>query len=88
MAYKDNAFGSATKNMKVADPIVISAGLPRFLSPGDELVLPVNISNTERGAATASVSVQLTGPLAAGCQAGGSKTSPSRLVRKQGRFLR
>nr|WP_295925726.1 MG2 domain-containing protein [uncultured Dyadobacter sp.] len=66
VAYKDNAFGSATKNMKVADPIVISAGLPRFLSPGDELVLPVNISNTESRAATASVSVQLAGPLTAG----------------------
>lgn len=66
VAYKDNAFGSATKNMKVADPIVISAGLPRFLSPGDELVLPVNISNTEAKATTATVSLQLSGPLAAG----------------------
>lgn len=66
VAYKDNAFGSATKNMKVADPIVISAGLPRFLSPGDELVLPVNISNTEAKGTTATVSVQLAGPLAAG----------------------
>lgn len=66
VAYKDNAFGSAAKNMKVADPIVISAGLPRFLSPGDELVLPVNISNTEARATNATVSVQLSGPLAAG----------------------
>ncbi|WP_353722927.1 MG2 domain-containing protein [Dyadobacter sp. 676] len=66
VAYKDKAFGSATKNMKVADPIVISAGLPRFLSPGDELVLPVNISNTEAKATAAMVSVQLAGPLAAG----------------------
>lgn len=65
VAYKDNAFGSATKNMKVADPIVISAGLPRFLSPGDELVLPVNISNTEAKGTTATVSVQVAGPLAA-----------------------
>jgi uncharacterized protein YfaS (alpha-2-macroglobulin family) len=66
VAYKDNAFGSATKNMKVADPVVISAGLPRFLSPGDELVLPVNISNTEKRPANATVSLQLSGPLAAG----------------------
>ncbi|MHA4737557.1 alpha-2-macroglobulin family protein [Dyadobacter sp. MSC1_007] len=66
VAYKDKAFGSATKNMKVADPIVISAGLPRFLSPGDELVLPVNISNTQSKAANASVTLQLDGPLAAG----------------------
>ncbi|MCF2495947.1 alpha-2-macroglobulin family protein [Dyadobacter chenhuakuii] len=66
VAYKDNAFGSATKNMKVADPVVISAGLPRFLSPGDELTLPVNISNTESKAANATVSVQLNGPLTSG----------------------
>ncbi|MCF2506591.1 MG2 domain-containing protein [Dyadobacter sp. CY107] len=66
VAYKDNAFGSATKNMKVADPVVISAGLPRFLSPGDELTLPINISNTENKAANATVSVQLNGPLASG----------------------
>jgi uncharacterized protein YfaS (alpha-2-macroglobulin family) len=63
VAYKDNAFGSSSKNIKVADPVVISSGLPRFLSPGDELVLPVNISNTESKAANATVSLQLTGPL-------------------------
>jgi len=66
VAYKDNAFGSATKNMKVADPVVISSGLPRFLSPGDELVLPVNISNTENKPAGTTVTLQLSGPLAAG----------------------
>lgn len=66
VAYKDDAFGSATKNMKVADPVVISAGLPRFLSPGDELTLPVNISNTENKPANATVSLQLNGPLANG----------------------
>ena len=46
VAYKDNAFGSSNKNMKVADPIVISTALPRFLSPTDEVIVPVNISNT------------------------------------------
>jgi uncharacterized protein YfaS (alpha-2-macroglobulin family) len=66
VAYKDNAFGSATKNMKVADPVVISAGLPRFLSPGDELVLPVNISNTEVKSAQATVSFTVSGPLNTG----------------------
>jgi len=66
VAYKDNAFGSATKNIKVADPIVISAGLPRFLSPGDELTVPVNISNTENKAAGATVSLTVSGPLNSG----------------------
>ncbi|REA58650.1 alpha-2-macroglobulin family protein [Dyadobacter luteus] len=62
VAYKDNAFGSASKNIKVADPVVISSGVPRFLSPGDELALPVNISNTENKIANATVTMQLTGP--------------------------
>jgi uncharacterized protein YfaS (alpha-2-macroglobulin family) len=65
VAYKGNAFGSSSKNMKVADPVVISAGLPRFLSPGDALMLPVNISNTENKPASATISLLLRGPLAA-----------------------
>ncbi|KQS25385.1 alpha-2-macroglobulin [Dyadobacter sp. Leaf189] len=68
VAYKDNAFGSAAKNMKVADPIVISAAVPRFFSPSDELMLPVNISNTTKAAANATVTLQLQGPLSAGAQ--------------------
>lgn len=63
VAYKDNAFGSANANMKVADPIVISAGLPRFLTPGDELELPVNLSNTTAKAAPVTVKLSSTGPL-------------------------
>jgi alpha-2-macroglobulin len=57
VAYKDNAFGSNFKNMKVADPIVISTALPRFLSPDDEITVPVNVSNTEKNTANVKVSV-------------------------------
>ncbi|TDB60858.1 alpha-2-macroglobulin family protein [Arundinibacter roseus] len=65
VAYKDNAFGSASHNMKVADPVVISTGAPRFLSPNDELTLPVTISNMEKKATTVNVSLSTTGPLSA-----------------------
>ena len=65
VAYKDNAFGSANTNMKVADPIVISSGVPRFLTPGDQLVLPVNLSNTTKQVATVTAKLSLTGPLVA-----------------------
>lgn len=65
VAYKDNAFGSANSNMKVADPIVISTGVPRFLTPGDQLELPVNLSNTTPKPAIVTVKLGLTGPLAA-----------------------
>ncbi|MBD2704047.1 alpha-2-macroglobulin family protein [Spirosoma sp. BT702] len=63
VAYKDNAFGSANTNMKVADPIVISTGVPRFLTPGDQLELPVNLSNTTKKVATVTAKLNLTGPL-------------------------
>jgi len=44
VAYRDKAFGSADKHMKVADPVVISTALPRFLSPGDEISMPVSVN--------------------------------------------
>ncbi|MBC3784870.1 alpha-2-macroglobulin family protein [Spirosoma utsteinense] len=65
VAYKDNAFGSATSNIKVADPIVISTGVPRFLTPGDQVELPVNLSNTTSKAAVVTARLSLTGPLTA-----------------------
>ncbi len=61
VAYKDNTFGSASKNMKVADPIVISTGVPRFMSPMDEVVVPVTITNTTKTDAKVSASLGLTG---------------------------
>lgn len=64
IAYKDNAFGSANSNMKVADPIVISTGAPRFLTPSDQLDLPVNLSNTTKQPATITAQLAVTGPLA------------------------
>ncbi|CAH0995922.1 Alpha-2-macroglobulin [Emticicia aquatica] len=63
VAYKDEAFGSANANMKVKDPIVISTGAPRFLSPNDEVMIPVTITNTTKTATTVNASVNLSGGL-------------------------
>ncbi len=71
VAYKNKAFGSASTNMKVADPLVVTSGLPRFFSPGDEIEMPINISNTTAKNANAKVSVKLSGPVEA--VAGGSQ---------------
>lgn len=46
VAYKNNQFGAADSRVKIADPVVISAALPRFLSPTDEVVMPVMFANT------------------------------------------
>ena len=42
---KDNTFGSAEKSVTVSDPIVLSPGIPRVITVGDEVDLPVTIFN-------------------------------------------
>jgi uncharacterized protein YfaS (alpha-2-macroglobulin family) len=61
VAVQGARFGSATANMKVADPIVISAGLPRFLSPKDKITMPVTVSNTTEKVAQATVTLKTKG---------------------------
>lgn len=63
VAYKGEKFGSNQKNMIVADPIVISTSLPRFMSPGDENQLNVILSNTTGTNANAVTTVNVGGPL-------------------------
>ncbi|MGY2133526.1 alpha-2-macroglobulin family protein [Hymenobacter sp. HD11105] len=46
VAYKGEAFGAAEHTMRVADPVVISTSLPRFLSPGDTIEAIVTYTNT------------------------------------------
>jgi len=61
LAYKNKSFGSAEQHMKVADPVIISTALPRFLSPGDEVVMPVTLTNTTEKNVTAIVTVKSAG---------------------------
>ena len=63
VAYQGKSFGAATKNMKVADPMVVSTSLPRFLSPGDTALVPVTLTNTTTGATEATAQLNATGPL-------------------------
>ena len=63
VAYKDNSFGSAEKNMRIADPIVISSALPRFLSPADQAQMLVNLSNTTDRSSNLQISLNVSGPL-------------------------
>lgn len=61
IAFDNGAFGNGEESMTVADPIVISPGIPRFLSPGDSLLMPVAISNTSEKEINAKVSVSTGG---------------------------
>jgi alpha-2-macroglobulin len=63
VAYSNEGFGSKDATMIVADPIVLSSALPRFMSPGDTVSMPVTISNTTSSGAGADVKLRLNGPL-------------------------
>jgi len=63
VAYKDESFGGKDLDMTVADPIVLSSALPRFMSPGDTVTMPVTISNTTASGGSADVKLRLSGPL-------------------------
>jgi len=63
VAYKDKAFGASSDNMKVADPIVISAALPRFLSPKDLVEMSITLSNTTDKPTNCAVNIATSGKL-------------------------
>lgn len=65
VAYKNESFGNKESSMKVADPIVLSTALPRFLSPGDTVTVPVTITNTTGKNTTADATLSVTAPLLA-----------------------
>lgn len=63
VAYKAQSFGAAENTMTVADPIVISAALPRFLSPGDTVNVPVTLGNTTDKTTNVSAIISTDGPI-------------------------
>ncbi|QJX47437.1 alpha-2-macroglobulin [Hymenobacter taeanensis] len=63
VAYKNDAFGSAEHAMRVADPVVISTALPRFLSPGDTIDVPVTLTNTTNKPMSIGVGLSTNNPL-------------------------
>jgi alpha-2-macroglobulin len=63
VSYKGESFGSADNTMTVADPLVISTALPRFLSPGDTVNVPVTVSNTTDRATSVATTLSVSSPL-------------------------
>ncbi len=61
VAYKGAKFGSAEKAMKVKNDIIIEPEIPRFLSPNDELTMPVSIMNTTNSDMSIKVNVNAWG---------------------------
>jgi uncharacterized protein YfaS (alpha-2-macroglobulin family) len=63
VAYKGEQFGNAEHMMKVADPVVISTALPRFMSPGDTIDVPVTLTNTTGRLLEISIGCVSKGPI-------------------------
>lgn len=61
VAYKGDRFGSVQQAMKVADPVVITPALPRFLSPNDSLAMIVTAFNTTEKPVTLTFDVAASG---------------------------
>ncbi len=61
VAHAGNRFGSAEKNMKVADPVVLSTAMPRFMSPGDSIDIPLTIANTTAQPLSGTATIHVSG---------------------------
>lgn len=61
VSYKGQRFGSGENTMTVADPIVLSTALPRFLSPGDTVDVAVTMSNTTEKSTNISANINVEG---------------------------
>jgi uncharacterized protein YfaS (alpha-2-macroglobulin family) len=84
VSYKGQSFGSAENTMTVADPIVISTALPRFLSPGDTVNVPVTMSNTTAKSASVTATIITDGSVKI---MGGSSQTVSLNAKSEGRAV-
>jgi alpha-2-macroglobulin len=64
-AYKGGRYGSAAQPMKVSDPVVLTPSLPRFLSPGDSVMMQVTAFNTTGKPAALTLNVETSGGVVA-----------------------
>ncbi|WP_192180778.1 alpha-2-macroglobulin family protein [Mesorhizobium amorphae] len=80
VAWTKEAVGHAQSDVIVRDPIVITAGLPRFLAPGDAAVMRLDIADTDGPAGDYALSIDTTGDLSTG-----DKPLPQMLTLAQGK---
>ncbi|MBX3596808.1 MAG: alpha-2-macroglobulin family protein [Rhizobiaceae bacterium] len=66
VAWTENGVGNAEQDVIIRDPIVITAGLPRFMAPGDRAELRLDIANTDAPDGTYNLAIETEGGTAAG----------------------
>ena len=84
VSYKGQSFGAADNTMTVADPIVVSTALPRFLSPGDTVNVPVTMTNTTDKGANVTATIGVEGPMKV---VGGNTQSVNLAAKSEGRAI-
>jgi uncharacterized protein YfaS (alpha-2-macroglobulin family) len=65
VAWTKNAVGNAETDVIVREPVVVTAGLPRFMAPGDTANLRLDIANTDGPAGEYSLEVLTDGLVSA-----------------------
>ena len=84
VSYKGQSFGAADNTMTVADPIVVSTALPRFLSPGDTVNVPVTLTNTTDKSSNVMAKIGVEGPMKV---IGGNSQSVNLAAKSEGRAI-
>ena len=57
-AWTEDGVGSAESETVIRDPIVVSASLPKFMAPGDQARLLIDIANTDAPAGSYAVDIE------------------------------
>ncbi|ODT30930.1 MAG: hypothetical protein ABS35_05935 [Kaistia sp. SCN 65-12] len=66
VAWTDDAVGHAVADVIIRDPVVVTAGLPRFLAPGDAATMRLDVANTDAPDGDYAVSIEADGGLSVG----------------------
>ncbi|MGE0503488.1 MAG: alpha-2-macroglobulin family protein [Rhizobiaceae bacterium] len=69
VAWTKDAVGQASSDVIVRDPVVVTAGIPRFMAPGDSALMRLDIANTDGPAGDYAFSVEATPTLSTGSAA-------------------
>lgn len=63
VAFSGSDYGSATDQIQVRDPVVMTPTFPRFLSSGDQFRVPISVYNGTPNTGDFKVKLQATGPV-------------------------
>ena len=78
VAYKGDRFGSSQQALTAADPYVVTAALPRFLSPGDSISMAITAFNTTARDASLKFEVATAGSIGLTAKPGVLTVGPDR----------